>query len=366
MRQWRSPFIVAAIAAGAIASPVHGAEPAPPGSAPVEATEAEPASFELNTRLHTRYVGGRRWDPGVGIWEGKSNFAIVDARLGVDAKPVDWLRGQVEVDVVGSNINIRDGFAELRATKWLRFRMGQFKKPFGRLQLMSKRRLPLWRRGLTNKRIVRTFGFGDRHPGFMLHGRVGELGYAVGLFNPLNAASSPSDIARDGAARVTYRLSKSIRLGASGSLRYDDVDYNMLKPEDPRPREDKWAAGIDGRLRAGILDLVAETIWAQDFATSAGPEHLGAVVYAVLRFELDDDIELRPVLKGEILDHNLYKTGDIAWSVTAGLNVHLRKWLRVMVQGEYLRSQVRVVGSTKPEQLLVVLVAFDQSLELRQ
>lgn len=324
--------------------PASAQEPEIPGDAPQPAVEpAGPLHFRA--RVHARYE--------VFEEEPKHAFVLPEARLAVNAEPLPWLGAQIDVDF-SSAVALRDGFVDV-GPQWLRLRLGRFKRPFSRLQLMSLRTVPLWRRGIVNRVIVRNFGFGDRDRGAKLHGRIGGFGYEAGVFNGSDIGSRDSDFGKDAVARVRYRFSKALRVGASGSLRYASNPQNPVA----RPRKDRWATEIDARVRLGNFDMLAEATWAQGPRTRLGPEYFGALIYFMYRVKLAENLKLRPLVKAEILDHNVYKTDDVALSVTAGVNLHLTKWLRVMLQGENVWSQANSEMITPDERIAILQLAFE-------
>jgi hypothetical protein len=310
--------------------------------------EAEPQpKLKLRSRVHARY---ELFDA-----EPTHSFVLPDARLAVSAAPLPWLRAQIDVDFA-SAAALRDGFVDV-GPKWLRLRAGRFKRPFSRVQLMSLSDVPLWRRGIINRLIARNYQYGDRDRGAEIHGRIGSVGYAAGLFNGSDLISTDADAGKDLVARITWKLSKAARLGASTSLRF------ASEPQPPA-RHDRWAVEVDGRFRFGSFDVLAEATWAQGPSTQQGPEHAGFLIYGLYRWKVDEMLKLRPLVKAELLDHNLHGTDDQAVSLAVGLNAHVTRWLRVMLQVENVWSQEQAESHTPAERIAVLQFAFEYEVDL--
>lgn len=308
--------------------------------------DAQP-SLQVRSRVHARYE--------VFDSEPTHSFVLSDARLAITGAPIQWLCAQIDVDFASATA-LRDGFVDV-GPKWLRLKAGRFKRPFSRLQLMSLGSVPLWRRGIINRLIVRTYQYGDRDRGAEVHGRIGGLGYDAGLFNGSDLTSSDADFGKDFVGRLTYRLAKGAQLGASTSLRY---------ASDPQPpaRKARWATEVDGRFRFGSFDLLAEAIWGQGPRTRRGPEHAGFLIYGLYRAQINETLRLRPVVKVELLDHNIYRHHDQALSLTAGVNAHVYKWLRIMLQFENVWSQENATSQTPNERIAVLQLAFEYEADM--
>lgn len=315
---------------------------------PNPATPDEPRPrLEVRSRVHARYE--------VFDQEPTHSFGLPDARLAVTAEPLPWLRAQIDVDFA-SAAALRDGFVDI-GPAWLQLKAGRFKRPFSRVQLMSLGALPLWRRGIINRLIVRDYQYGDRDRGAEIHGRIGGLGYEAGLFNGSDLTSTDADAGKDLVGRLTYRFSKAARVGASTSLRY------ASEPQPPA-RKDRWAVELDGRFRLGSFELVAEATWAQGPHTRRGPEHAGFLLYGLYRARINDTLKLRPLVKVELLDHDLYRTDDQALSLATGVNAHVTRWLRIMLQLEGVWSQESAEAQTPDERIAVLQLAFEYELDL--
>ncbi|MFC1611938.1 porin, partial [Myxococcota bacterium] len=274
-------------------TPAARAQPDPPRERLEEqvedATEPSRPPLRIGLRAHVRYEANDT--------EPYHRFEIRRARVEADVHPLSWLRAQVDLDAAKAPA-LRDAFVETHIAPWLELRIGLTKKPFSRIETTSSRRLPLCERGIVNERVIddNNLEFGGRDIGLLAKGRVGDLRYAAGLFNGSGRATEV-DSGKDALLRLRYNPIRTLQLGLSGALKWRNA------PGIDWPGNDYWAAGIDARLRAGIVDVVAETLWAQ---RSPNRQHnLGAIVYGQLRFKPTDDIRVRPILKAEVLDDDM-------------------------------------------------------------
>jgi hypothetical protein len=124
---------------------------------------ASPVEVTLNGVAQPRYTGAVR--------TGGPNLSSVDlhhAQLQLRAQIGDWLATSLMLDFgslfLGTSI-LRDAFADLTPTSWLRLRVGQFKVPFSRQQLVPEVRQSFVERALA----TRAFTF-DRDLGAMVEG----------------------------------------------------------------------------------------------------------------------------------------------------------------------------------------------------
>jgi len=319
---------------------------------PITALAVEDEPFRPGLRLGGRLHGGLLLDdayPHHGFW-------IKRARLAVDLEPASWVRAELDYDL--AELELKDAAVRLRVARWLRLKVGRFKKPFSRIELIGPGRLPVWRRGVVNSVIVEDFGFGDRDVGLAVRGRVQDFRYAVGVFNGNPTTLRDNDTGKDISARFTYRPHEVLRLGVSGGFKY--VNQGCTAPE--LNRRDSWGAGVDARFRLDPVDWVVEGLWGMK---EGGPRAAGFASITTFRIPLGDGIEIHPVFKAELLAYGLRAEDNLAWSLLVGANVHIGDYVRVMVQGEAVWAQANV-GVVEEERLLVVQLAFDYRRWLRE
>lgn len=298
----------------------------------------------LRGRVHTRY-GWLDRAP-------HNELEVVRARLALDLQPEPWLFAQLDVDAVDLPI-VKDAYVVLQPVAALGVTIGQFKKPFSRLELTSSGKLPLWRRGIVNDRLTRNYGYGGRDVGVMLLGRAGPFTYAAGAFNGTRTLEE-TDSGKDVAARLALSAADAIDLGVSGSMLHRNPEGLQVTRT--------FAASIDGRLRTGPLDSRFEVIWAQEPLPEGGRDQLGAMAYVVLRTPRIEGVSLRPIVKVELLDEDTRTGASHATSLMGGVNLDFRGPLRVLLQYEQVWGQTRT--SVREEKRAVAQVALDFSAPL--
>jgi len=126
------------------------------------------ANVKLSGRAQARYT----------VKELPGEFSLPRVRLKFGGSTDYVKKASIQVDLGKGAVNLKDAYADLALGPVL-LRVGQFKKPFSRQQLISSSRLAFVDRAATDK----AFGAG-RDLGFMIHnGKKKRIEYALGLFN---------------------------------------------------------------------------------------------------------------------------------------------------------------------------------------
>jgi len=311
----------------------------------VENSSTQP-TLDLGAKLYARYriVDEPR----------RHLFDIDRARFSLDFEIDDFIAAQLDVDVAQAP-GLKDAFVDIWLAQGARLRAGQFKKPFGRLKLLSPRKLPLARRGVVNDRIVEELAFGGRDLGMMLHGKVVGVKYALGVFNG-NGTALEQNPGKDAALTLRYDFTEALQLGLSGAFKYHNT------PGVVRAKKAVFAGGVDMRFKTAALRWTAEALWSQEGITSPQREQFGIVGLMEGVLELNPDYAIHPLVKIEYLDNNIYAGDNHAWAVTAGVNLHARDRVRVMFQGEKIWATSR--SAVEPEWIAIAMVALDFSLTI--
>jgi hypothetical protein len=302
--------------------------------------------IELGLRLHARY----EWQEE----PAKHELDLVRSRLLLEMMPTPWLSGQLDVELSAAPA-VRDAFVDVAATPVAHLVVGQFKKPFSRIELTAAGKLPLTTRGLVNERLIEDFAYGGRDVGLMVHGEAGPAWYAVGTFNGTQGAPEV-DTAKDFAARVELDLGKAADVGASGSIVQRNPDIDGYEAWFRR------AAEVDGHFRMGPVDGVVEVIWAEEPIPQSQRDQFGATAYALLRTPRFNDVSARPIAKVELLDDDVRLPNDHAWAGMLGVNFDFRAPLRVLVQYQEIWPTDR--SSIERERRVHVQLALDMKTAL--
>jgi hypothetical protein len=336
-------------------------------------------TFRAGVRLHSLWT----LDDTAG--EPSNAFSIEMARVKLQWDPDALLRAAVSADfdqLFGvSNATkpkksmLRDAYLHLKPLRALRVKVGQFKRPFSRLELRSRRRLEVVRRGYGNAWIVEELGFGDRDLGIQLDGRFGKrkrgISYALGVFNGPGRNAAEVDL--NGTKDLVFRLEgnpvKWLSLGANVSVKNYDVDSVDYYPEFA------WMTGADFRFNMKGFSLLGEGLFGlnQDRCASDDdpadcrldadggdlPYSYGATLMATYRFRLGTTgMKLQPVLRGEILVPDDTDSQARLYSAGVGANLLIIDGLRLMVHGETVRTDGNLPAFWTDANRLLVQLAY--------
>jgi hypothetical protein len=112
-------------------------------------------------------------DPGIGaVGPAPTMFEARRIRLGAEVRISEYLTGRIEQDLGGGQVRLRNGWLDYRFADAWSVRGGQFKKPFGLIQLTSHTRVPTIERGVRVRGLAQTLGAQDTAAGAPLLGRL--------------------------------------------------------------------------------------------------------------------------------------------------------------------------------------------------
>ena len=163
-----------------------------------------------------------------------STFELRRARVGVEVVIDRWIEGRVEWNFAHSSAGdvtsrLEDAFVDHVFDDAFRFQVGQFKKPFSRHDLTgSSRSLPvetgLRIRGLDadaeHHLLLDENVYVGREIGAQIHGILGPVGYAAGVFNGSDQNARDVNDAKSYAARLTLKPFRfPFEIGAAASYR---------------------------------------------------------------------------------------------------------------------------------------------------
>ena len=288
-------------------------------------------------------------------------FRVSTARVGLEWSHGKLIDGEVSLEATdetgdsqGAAALLRDAYVRIKPMRELKFRMGQFKKPFSRLELTSRNRLRLIERGIGNEWIIEELGYGDRDVGLQLEGRFGKkrtvprLEYQIGVFNGggRNVRETDLDRSMDCAGRIEADPTEWLSLGLNASYKQFDTSTYVL----PGPAEvpsTAVAGGADFKLKAQELRVHGEALLARDYFFQ-GPDRaqydprnsLGALLLVSYKCRLAKKwrLAIEPLAKGELLDPDTSLADSHILSATLGANLHIGKYLRLMLQADRTRT----------------------------
>jgi len=357
-------------------APVAAEPPSQPTAEPEEEKSlgalTEEPGFDVGARLYAM------WMLRDELYQPTNEFRVNLARVKLGWTQWNLVEAVVKVDLdqfiqdAGDTVLLRDLYVRVQPWYWLSLKMGQFKKPFSRIELLSRRRFPLIRRGMANDYITEHLLYGDRDVGLMLEGRLwkrAKLDYAVGIFNGMgmNNQELGFDGHKDIAARLESRPVKWLSVGANVSLKLIETEdlpgfVNQDNFAYVEPREypqgytaidfmaehewmtgTAWMAGVDGLVRVGKLQIVVEGTLGENWWFKKYPYVWSAVLMASYKYKLPTKWPLwvEPVVQGEVLTlmPSMDRWRNRMWRVMPGVNLHVGKYVRLMVDGEFLFAQ---------------------------
>jgi len=279
----------------------------------------------------------------------KGEIELRQARVGFDLRYRKLLRIRIKADFADffgspeSDNVLRDAWAELRLHKAFRIKVGNFKRPYSRLELRGFSSVPIIGRGLYNDRAIEDLGWGDRAVGLAIRGKIeperpgiDELRWQVSVSNHV-VSGAPHGI--DVHARVRYDPLEWLSIAAGGAFKHVEdllADEAVCRATWSRPegcRRNVFGASADLTVRYEGLYASVEGNAAQDWQfADQSPWMFGVLGYLSYDFELGSKTRLQPVAFFEFFDANATFAESEAVRAAVALNVLWTKHLRVMPQ----------------------------------
>lgn len=284
-----------------------------------------------------------------------TTFEFRRVRLGVRLGVGDAITGMIEPDFAQGDIRMRQAWVNYTVDPAFEIRAGQFKKPFGMLQLTSSLNYPTIERGLRirgledsyaaiddgsgapvlsrldgpllgeEQNLLEGLGYQSYDMGIAVHGALGIFRYEVGVFNGTGADALDADESKAIAGRVTVAPFDRMVLGAGVSrtdLAFEAVDATGVAWE----IDAEW-----GGFREPGLHLFGEVAYGDHVVTD--DEFLAGQAVAAWFAPLDlGRVEgLEPVLRGSWGDPRRDTADDEGLLMTPGLNLYFHGRNRLMV-----------------------------------
>lgn len=277
------------------------------------------------------------------------DFRLANARIYLEWRQGSLFDAQAEVELsrdgdraATSWAPMRDAFVRASFDPAVRVRLGQFKRPYGRLSVTSLRELKLIRRGISDVWINEELSYGERDVGFQVDGKLGkglELHYAFGVFNGngRNHRDNDPNGTKDFVGRVEGWFGKHLSVGFNSSnKRFDPrADRNWIPPKSA------WMSGADILFKYAGLYALVEGQYGSNYR-SLNQYHTGSLLALVsYKLPITDwwQIAVEPLVKGEILKVETEVRNQQILNGTAGANLLVGDIFRLMVQGEWIEPK---------------------------
>ncbi len=325
---------------------------------------------EVRTRIHVRWEMEERAADG----ELENRFLIRRARLKLIWEPEKWITAKLQVggfqDLEFGMSLLKDAYIHLSPSRYVEVRVGQFKKPFSRLELRSSGKLRVAERGDGNSFIIEDLLHGGRDIGLQLSGRIVKsikLDYEAGVFNGTGPNLTELGNAKDVTVRLKTQPVEWFEVGSNGSFKFFDDDAHKARDE-----KFTWAAGVDTVFRFFGVRLHLEGLMARDHLYLANyplvdppltemPLTLNGLAIISYRHKFDTSwrVAVEPVFKVEYLDPNLDFIDDQILLYTPGFNTYLGKVLRLMLNAEFRRGGRNHLASFRDRETLMLQLCLD-------
>ena len=295
-----------------------------------------------------------------------STFELRRLRFGSELEYEQWLTGKIEMEFAMARVQTRDAFMNINFGPRLNLRVGQFKKPFGMLQLHSSSTWPVIERGVRirglsallshqntaagdstlgtfrgsivlpdQQELLEVFGYQNFDIGAALHGRLGGFGYNIGVFNGNGSDRLDDTDGQSVAARLTFKLPTElpVTFGTALSRR----TYRVASR--PQIRTDAGTAyefDVEiGAFRRPGLHMLGEVAVGDNLATDE--QFLGsqAVIawFKPLAHTRFDGLEV--AARASYGDPRRDSAEDSAWLLTPGLNLYFSGRNRLMFNWDF-------------------------------
>jgi hypothetical protein len=337
------------------------------GSAAAQTIQAGPLELDFTGRVQIQFntTSVDEDDVGVGNDPATTAFETRRAYFGTAFSYEEWLTGLVQVNLAGSTPALADGYIDAALTDGFAVRAGQFKVPFGLIELTSNSKILTIERSVRirgleelvgvpgeEQYLLSESGYVGRQVGVMAHGTLGGLGYAAGVFNGEGANTREAEGSKGVAARLTWGLGEKLVVGGAVSSQPTavfDVDGDEI-------RGTAWSLDAEyGEFRGPGLHVMAEAMYGDNPLLVVADETAtmwGTQLVAAWFMPRDGRIEgLEPVLRFSFGEPDREVADDEAVLLTPGVNLYFTGRNRLMLNGEaYLPS----AEALDPEYAMVV------------
>jgi hypothetical protein len=277
------------------------------------------------------------------------DFRLTNARVFLTWEQGSLLDAQAEIELSrdrdrnpGAWAPMRDAFVRVSPHRALRLRMGQFKRPFAGLQMISLRELKLIRRGVSDAWVNEELKYGERDVGFQVEGKIGrgvELHYALGVFNGTgrNRHDYDPNGAKDFVGRFEGHIGKHLTISYNfANKRFDQsyIDYASYPSS-------TWMSGADVLVNYAGLWGYVEGQYGTNYQVLTQNHSASALAMVAYKFRVSQlwEMALEPIVKAEVLRVETEIRDRRVLNGTAGVNYYIGDIFRLMVQGEIIDTK---------------------------
>lgn len=279
---------------------------------------SQKSSVKFGGKIHAQYHTSNIADSN--NTNSNNSFTIRRAELMTDFNS-GIVHGNIGVNFGQGEVKLNDGYGELRFLSFLKFKLGQFKKPFSLLYLTGDSEFMVIERGNNIMGADKTgmvdysssLKYSGRDIGAMIYGAIGNLTeYSIGIFNGNGDNKKYDDNSeKQYAGRILLKPIKGIGIGISTSNLYKDNElYQAFDIDVEYKGKGFW---VQGEANYGNNHIISDTTYFAGIGLILGKEiklSTGCIYsfFPALRFDYT------------FLDKNDDKTANMF--VTPGININ--------------------------------------------
>ncbi len=270
------------------------------------------------------------------------------ARLGLRMFAAGWIRADLEGDFGRGVARLTDGYVTLAFDPRFQIRMGQFKKPFDTLMLVSAREGPPVERDAlprgavfpTPNRLARIFGYNDRDIGAEWRGTFGRATVIAGFWNGSGQNTAETDDGKQVGARAEVNLPGGWRaIGSWAGIR-------RSAPASDPDADGRWSNGFElaattGRWHQPGFKGLLQVMFGAAFH-AAEDEHAGFLtlqamaVYHVAVHQVPYLIGVEPIARWGWADPDDDADDDDATLWNGGVNFYHHPRVKTQAQVDHV------------------------------
>ena len=280
-----------------------------------------------------------------------STFELRRARIGFDLVLDEWIEGRIEWNFAHT-ARLEDGWVNLAFDPRFELQVGQFKKPFSRLELSSSSRIVPIEFGLRIRGVdsnaehyllLEENVYLGREIGAQVHGQLGPLGYAAGVFNGSDQNNRDVNDAKSFAARLNLKpFDAPFEIGGAASYR----DVALVDSLDETFTEEGLAIEVDaqwGGFRRPGPYVLLEVMQAENFDLD-DPMIGGSAIVAWFQPLAAGRLEgIEPLFRGSYGDPSTDFEDNAGILMTPGINLYFHGRNRLMLNWDYFVPELEAL-----------------------
>lgn len=280
-----------------------------------------------------------------------STFEHRRVRLGAGLTIDDWIEGRVDANFA-HGFRLEDAWMNLGFHPAFQIQVGQFKKPFSRIELTSSSTIFPIERGLRirgldpiseHHLLLDENGYLGRELGAQIHGDAGVFRYSLGAFNGTGPNLRDENDAKSFAGRLVLKLFEApFEIGGAASYR----EFAVVDSLGVEETESGMAVELDmqyGGFRDPGLGILVEVMQAKNFLIDDPMVGAQGILHWFQPLG-DGRLEgIEPLVRASYGDASTQFEGNSGLLLTPGLNVYFQGRNRLMLNWDYFKPELDVL-----------------------